>query len=326
MFTSLKATVDKLREPGRFILTGSANVLLLPQLADSLVGRMEILRLHPLAQTELESGASAFIQALFDSSFSAGTAGVRQGKALAERVAVGGYPAAIARKKAPRRAIWYRDYIDTLIQRDIRDVARITALHALPRLLTLAAGQSAHLVNVSELAAPFQISRPTIREYLTLLSQIFLVEEVPAWHNNRLKRLVKTPKLHMGDTGLLCSLSGLDADALWEDRSVFGQALETFVYLELRRQASWLEERVTFSHFRDKDQVEVGIVMENGRRVAGVEVKASSTVKSDDFAGLRKLQRASGAAFAAGVLLYDGGSVVGFGENLYAVPISTLWA
>ncbi len=326
LFTSLKAAVDQHREPGRFILTGSANVLLLPQLADSLVGRMEILRLHPLAQTELESGASTFIPTLFASGFTAGAVGKRQGKGLAERVAAGGYPTAIAREKAQRRATWYRDYIDTLIQRDIRDLARITALHAVPRLLTLAAGQTARLVNISELAAPFQISRPTIRQYLTLLSQIFLVEELPAWHNNRLKRLVKTPKLHMGDTGLLCGLLGMNAHELWEDRGMFGQVLETFVYLELQRQSSWLEDKITFSHFRDKDQAKVDIVLETGRHVAGVEVKASSTVKSDDFAGLRKLQQASGKAFAAGVLLYDGDAIVGFGESLYAVPISTLWA
>ncbi|TVR90337.1 MAG: ATP-binding protein [Spirochaetaceae bacterium] len=325
LFTSLKAAVDSHREPGRLILTGSANVLLLPQLADSLVGRMEVLRLHPLAQTELESGRSDFIQTVFTASFKAGAFGKRQGKALAERVAAGGYPAAIAREKPQRRATWYRDYIDTLIQRDIRDLARISALHALPRLLALAASQTARLVNVTELAAPFQISRPTIREYLTLLSQIFLVDELPAWHHNRLKRLVKAPKLHIGDSGLLCGLLGLDAHELWEDRGLFGQVLETFIYLELQRQASWREDKVTFSHYRDKDQVEVDIVMETGRQVAGVEVKASSTVKSDDFAGLRKLRQAVGKGFAAGVVLYDGDAVVGFGERLYAVPISTLW-
>lgn len=324
LFTSLKAAVDVRRKPGRFILTGSANVLLVPKLADSLAGRMDILRLHPLSQAELGGKASGFLFRLFLGDFKAGSSGQRQGKALAERVANGGYPAALARVNQRRRAAWYRDYADTLIQRDIRDLARISALDALPRLLALAAGQTSCLVNISELAAPFQVSRPTIREYMTLLSRIFLLEELPPWHSNRLKRLIKTPKLHMGDTGLACSLLGLDAEMLWQDRAVFGRLLETFVYQELRRQASWQAEAITFSHFRDKDQVEVDVVLESQARVAGVEIKAASTVTGDDFKGLRKLQDAARKTFSAGVVLYDGEAVVGFGNNLYAVPISSL--
>ena len=325
LFTSLKATVDARREPGRFILTGSANVLLVPKLADSLAGRMEILRLYPLTQAELIGGATNFLSILFGTGFKAGSSGHRLGRELAEKVAAGGYPAALARATARRRTAWYRDYAETLIQRDIQDLARISALDALPRLLALAAGQSACLINISELAAPFQLSRPTIREYMTLLSRIFLLEELPPWHSNRIKRLVKTPKLHMGDTGLACMLLGLDAEMLWQDRAVFGRLLETFIYQELRRHAGWQEEGVGFSHFRDKDKVEVDLVLESGGRVAGIEVKAAATVTNDDFKGLRKLQDAVQTRFAKGVVLYDGEAVVGFGHNLYAVPISRLW-
>lgn len=325
LFTSLKAAVDEHRQPGRFILTGSANVLLVPRLADSLAGRMDILRLHPLAQTELAQTPSDFLSQLFSAGFKAGKSGHRLGKELAERVAAGGFPSALARASANRRAAWYRAYGDTLIERDIRDLARISALEALPRLLQLAAGYTACLVNVSELAAQFQISRQTIREYLTLLSRIFLVDELPAWHTNRLKRLVKTAKLHIGDTGLACALLYLNGDALWADRPLFGRLLETFVYQELRRQASWQETPTTFSHFRDKDQVEVDVVLEAGGRVAGVEIKAASTITADDFRGLRKLQDASAHAFAAGVVLYDGDAIVGFGDRLYAIPITKLW-
>jgi predicted AAA+ superfamily ATPase len=323
LFTSLKAAVDARRKPGRFILTGSANVLLVPKLADSLAGRMEILRLHPLAQAEVGQQPPDFLGRLFGAGFKAKPTGQRMGKALAERVVGGGFPAALARVSQRRRFAWYRDYADTLIQRDIRDLARISALDALPRLLMAAAGQTACLVNVSEMAAPFQISRQTIREYLTLLSRIFLLDELPPWHSNRLKRLVKTPKLHMGDTGLASALLGLNKDALWADRSLFGRFLETFVYQELRRHASWREAAVAFSYFRDKDQVEVDVVLESEGHVAGVEVKAASTVTIDDFRGLRKLKDATN--FSAGVVLYDGQAVVGFGDRLFAVPISQLW-
>ena len=325
MFTSLKAAVDARREPGRFILTGSANVLLVPKLADSLAGRMDLLRLHPLAQVELAGEDSNFLSVLFTKGFKAGTPGRRLGLSLAERVAAGGYPAALARATARRRAAWYRDYIDTLVQRDVRDLARISALDALPRLLALTAGQTARLLNVTDLSAPFQLSRPTIRDYMTLLARIFLLEELPPWHSNRLSRLIKTPKLHLGDTGLACALLGLDAAALWEDRALYGQLLETFVYQELRRQASWHEEPFAFHHFRDKDGDEVDVVLESGGKLFGVEVKAAATVSSTDFRGLRKLQGAVGTRFLAGVVLYDGDAVVPFGERLYAVPLSRLW-
>lgn len=325
LFTSLKAAVDARRKPGRFILTGSANVLLVPKLADSLAGRMEILRLHPLSQAEISGGTPDFLSALFGSAFKAGATGRRLGRVLAERVAAGGYPAALARATARRQAAWYRDYANTLIQRDVLSLARISVLDALPRLLTLAAGQTACLVNVSELAAPFQVSRPTIREYVTLLSRIFLLEELPTWHSNPMSRLIKTPKLHLGDTGLACSLLGLDAEMLWKDRALFGRILETFVFQELRRQGSWHEQTVFFSHFRDKDKVAVDVVLESAGLLAGVEVKATATVTGDDFRGLRKLQDAAQKDFAAGVVLYDGDAVVPFGNKLYAVPISSLW-
>jgi predicted AAA+ superfamily ATPase len=326
LFTSLKAAVDIRRKPGRFILTGSANVLLIPKLSDSLAGRMEILRLHPLSQAELSSKPSDFLSTIFGATFRSGHSGHRLGQMLAERIAAGGYPAALARDTARRRSAWYRDYAGTLIQRDIRSLARISDLDALPRLLTLSAGQTACLTNVSELAAPFQISRTTIREYVTLLSRIFLLEELPSWHTNRLSRLIKTPKMHVGDTGLACSLLGLDAERLWKERELFGRILETFIFQELRRQASWYEETVSFSHFRDKDKVEVDIVLECAGTVAGVEVKAAATVTGDDFKGLRKLQEAAQRNFAAGVVLYDGDAVVPFGNRLYAVPISSLWS
>jgi uncharacterized protein len=325
LFTSLKAAVDARRKPGRYILTGSAHVLLVPRLADSLAGRMAILRLHPLSQAEIAGSRADFLHALFRGGFRIGAFGRRQGRVLAERITAGGYPAALSRATARRRTAWYRNYIDTLVQRDVLDLTRISRLDAMPRLLEMAAGQTARLINVSDMAAPFQVSRPTIREYLTLLSRIFLLEELPPWHSNRLRRLIKTPKLHLGDTGLVCALFGLDARSLWHDRALFGQVLETFIFQELRRQAGWQEDEISFSHFRDKDKNEVDMVLESGGKLAGVEVKAGSTVTASDFKGLQKLQRSAEKRFAAGVVLYDGDFVVPFGKDLYAVPMSCLW-
>lgn len=330
LFSALKLAVDRHRVPGRFVLTGSTNVLLIPALADSLAGRMQIVPLHPLAQCELASAEPAprpdgFLDALFNGAFSARRVDPL-GNQLLERIVAGGYPAALARPPGRRRTNWYRNYIDALVQRDVRDLARISALDALPRLLALAAAQSAQLLNVSDLALPFQVSRPTINGYITLLERIFLLDRLPPWHSNRTSRLIKSPKLHMGDTGLACALLGVDAAALAKNRNLLGQLLETFALQELRRQASWWNAPCTFHHYRDKDQAEVDIVIERGAlSVAGVEVKAGATVRNSDFRGLRKLAKAAGSRFQCGVVLYDGEACVSFGDGLYAVPIRLLW-
>ena len=326
LFLPLKVEVDRRRTAGRFLLTGSTNILLLPALADSLAGRMGTLRLHPLAQCEIERKPAAFIKKLIGGQFKM-RRGRRMAEQLAIRIAAGGFPAALARKTPSRRKQWYSDYIDSLVQRDVRDLARIASLHALPKLLRLAASQSARLLNISELSSAFQLSRPTIRDYVTLLERIFILDELPPWHSNRLKRLVKTPKLHLTDTGLACALLRLTPHDLWEDRDAFGQMLESFVYGELRRQSCGIEDPIEFSHFRDKDGAEVDIVLEHsGTRISGVEIKASSTVRPSDFRGLRQLRQASGKRFHCGVVLYDGEVTVGFGDGLFAVPLCELWA
>ncbi|MEQ1692989.1 MAG: ATP-binding protein [Gemmatimonas sp.] len=325
LFLAIKDAVDQRRVPGRFMLTGSANVLFVPRVADSLAGRMGILRLHPLAQCELAGRPSRFLDALFGQGFKTRIT-ERLGVSLAERVVAGGYPAALARKTPTRRAAWYRDYVETQVQRDVRDLTRIRSLDAMPRLLRLAATHTARLINVADLAGPFQLTRQTIHDYVTLLERVFLVERLPAWHNNQLSRLVKTPKLHVGDTGLACALLGLDAAHLHGTRDVLGPLLETFVLQELKRQASWRETPITFYHFRDRDGVEVDLVLEQGAgAVAGIEVKAGATVTTSDFRGLRKLQQAAGKQFTHGVVLYDGTTSASFGDGLYAVPIRALW-
>ena len=335
LFSALKVEVDRVRAPGRFLLTGSTNVLHTPALSDSLAGRMETVRLFPLAQCELHDRAGliaaagdwspGFLDALFDGRFETGRA-ERLGRQLGERIVAGGYPAALARPVGRRRVSWYRNYLDAQVQRDVADVARIRSVDVLPRLLSLVAAQTATLFNLSGLAEPFRISRPTIGDYVTVLEQVFLLEQLPPWRSNRLSRLVKTPKLHVADTGLACALLGIDAAGLAADRSLLGRLLETFVYQELRRQASWHEDLMSFFHFRDRDGAEVDIVIERGARdLAGVEVKAGATVTASDFRGLRKLRDAAGSRFAGGVVLYDGEVSVSFGDGLHAVPIRLLW-
>src|SRR6267143_594110 len=207
---------DANRASVRLILTGSSNVLLIPRLSDSLAGRIEILRLYPLSQVELERAPPAFLKALF-SEQQIFPPGRSLGKGIAERIVRGGYPV-VQKRTAKRRDDWNANYIETLVQRDVHELAHIAHLDALPKLLTLAASQTARLANLSELASAFELSRPTIRSYLTLIERLFLVEFLPPWFSNRVKRLVKAPKLHFGDTGLACSLLRLGAAELHNQR------------------------------------------------------------------------------------------------------------
>jgi hypothetical protein len=196
----------------------------------------------------------------------------------------------------------------------------------MPRLLAMAAAYTAQLVNFEALAGPFQLTRPTIQDYVTLLERVFLLERVPPWHSNRLSRLIKTPKLHVTDTGVACALLETNSTGLQANRELFGHLLETFVLQELKRQASWHETPIQFFHFRDKDGVEVDIVLEQGATaLAGVEVKAAATVTDADFRGLRKLKDAAGRRFRSGIVLYDGETSASFGDGMFAVPIRALW-
>ncbi len=325
LFSTIKLLVDEQRSSGRFILTGSANVLLVPRLSDSLAGRMEIQRLFPLTQSELHGAPSRFIDALLAGDFKAGVF-EPLGRELVKRVVAGGYPAALAMNGQTRRSAWYADYVETQVQRDVRDLSRIHALDALPRLLSVSAASTGRLVNFEELASPFEISRNTIQDYVALLERVFLLERLPAWHSNRLNRLVKRPKLHLGDTGVAAALLRVKVEDLLEQRPLFGQLLETFVYQEVRRQASWREDRPALFHFRDRDQSEVDLVIEAGpKALAGIEVKAAASVRTHDFKGLRKLRDAVGAGFRAGALLYDGTTLSEVEDRLFAVPIRLLW-
>ena len=311
--------------PSSFILTGSANVMMVPRLSDSLAGRMGMLRLHPFSQCELTGQAPGFLDALLAGQFRSRVV-ERLGPELVDRMAAGGYPAALARREPDRRAAWYRDYIDSEIQQDVLDLSRIRSLDTLPRLLAVASSHTARLLNVSQLASPFELDRETIHSHIVLLENIFLLQRLQPWFTNRLSRLVKRPKLHMGDTGVACALLGMGAADIQGDRNLFGSLLETFVLQELQRQASAREDRLAFYYFRDREGYEVDIVIERGiRAVAGVEVKAAASVTDHDFRGLRKLREAAGDRFVHGVVLYDGTATIPFGDRFHAVPIRSLW-
>jgi predicted AAA+ superfamily ATPase len=327
LLLAIKESVDRDTRHGRFLLTGSANLMTLPRVADSLAGRMETIRLMPLAQSEiLEQPAPSFLATLFAGK--APAAGpLRLGADLVELVLAGGYPEALERKTWSRRQDWYTNYVEAVVGRDVRDIANIDQLDRMPRLLRALAEHSGQLINYTGVGASLDLNHVTTQKYAGVLEQLFLVRTLPPWHNNALKRLTKTPKLHFLDSGLLAALRGLTPERIAADRSNFGAALETFVFAEVLKLTSWSGDRFALSHFRDKEQDEVDIVLEDREgRIVGLEVKASATVRNEDFAGLRKLAEAAGSRFAFGSVLYDHDQIVPFGDRMAAVPLSSLWA
>jgi len=323
LLPAIKASVDRDRRAGRFLLTGSANVLLLSRVSESLAGRMETHVLWPLSQGEIDEHEERFIEHLFGESRPPPHSETET--ALAERVARGGFPPAVART-GRRRAAWLDAYVDAVIQREVRELANLDRLATLPRLVSLLATRTASLLNMAELSRAAGIPQTTLQRYLTLLEHVFLLVRIPAWHANLGKRLVRSPKLHLVDSGLACRARGVTAERLVSDPVTFGPLLESFVGMELVKQASWSDRAVRVHHFRTSAGREVDFVLEDRQGlVAGVEVKASATIGANDFVGLRVLEEALGDRFVRGVVLHKGRVAVPFGERLAAWPIETLW-
>lgn len=328
IFLELKAAVDRDRRPGRFLLTGSANVMLLPTVADSLAGRLEVLSLLPLSSAEL-AGEPGFNRAdwLFDGALDAFALPPCDRAALSARLLAGGFPEAQARTSPPRRAAWFENYLQAILQRDVRELANIEQLTELPDLLQLLAERSAGLLNFAEISRGLGLPQTTLKRYFALLETIFLIDRLPAWNRNPGKRLVKSPKVFVRDTGLLAHLRELSAEGLERAPGLPGALVETFVLDELRKHLAFSTRGLRLSHYRTQGGHEVDFVLESrsGARLVGIEVKASATVDAGDFKGMRHLKE-SEPTFARGIVLYSGRELVPFAADLFAVPLSMWWA
>ncbi len=329
LLLAIKQSVDEDQRPGRFLLTGSANLMALPTVADSLAGRMETLHLLPLAQCEVRGGVDGkrgrWLEAVFSG---APPAPVRPavGAELVRIVLGGGYPEAIARETPRRRAAWARQYIDALIQRDVRDIADIHKLDVLSRLLDALAQVAGQACNFAQLGGQLGLDQKTAARYLSIFEHLYLLRRIPVWSGNNLSRLVKTARFQFIDSGLLAALSGASMETLARDRAGFGRLLESFVFGELLKLISWSDEPWRISYYRDHDQYEVDLVVENvAGDIVGIEVKAGATVRDGDLRGLRKLADLAGSRFVAGIVLYDGEQVLPMGEKLWLSPLSALW-
>lgn len=325
LLLAIKKSVDEDYRPGRFLLTGSANVLTLPRVADSLAGRIETIRMLPLARAEIEGRTPTFLERLFQGRIQSCREAIL-GEDLVRLVLSGGFPEALVRESERRRQDWSRSYLTSVLSRDLRDIADIEKLTELPKFVRILAEQSGQLANYSQFGAAINVSHKTGQRYVGLLEQVFLVSVLRPWFTNALKRIAKTPKVHFLDSGLLAAIRGLNFARVKSERTQFGALLESFVFSEVLKLMAASDLRLEPYHFRDQQMHEVDIVLErDDGMVAGIEVKASATVKSSDFSGLRTLAEACGRQFAYGVVLYDGANLVPFGDRIAAAPLSSLW-
>ncbi len=322
LFPAIKVVVDRDRQPGTFLLTGSADVLLLPRLSESLAGST----LWPLSQGEIRGVIEGCVDALFAENLPRMPASSESRPTLVRQALIGGYPEAVRRTSEARRRAWFGSYVTTILERDVRDLANIEGLTELPRLLSLLAARAPSLLNFAELSRSSALPQSTLKRYMTLLEATFLLQSLPAWSGNLSRRLVRSPKVLLNDTGLAAYLLGLSEQRLNTDPRLAGPLLENFVVMELRKQASWSHTQPNFFHMRTHTGQEVDIVLEaTDGRVVGIEVKASATVGPGDFKALRALAADIGSRFQRGVVMYTGRESLPFGPRLQALPVDALW-
>lgn len=325
LILALKRSVDDTPQPGRFLVTGSVDLFRSTVSPDSLAGRVETVELLPFSQAEMEGRrVPSFLQRAFTGDFPV-RENVGRTPQLIERIVAGGYPEAVARANPARRRAWLLAYARSLAERDVADIADVTKTLALSRLIDHAAVAAGQTVNLSALAALLGVDAKTVDRWLRLLEQMFVLRRVPAWHRSELKRLVRTPKLHFLDSGLLAALRRANPPDLAADRSRLGSMLEGFVFSELSKLLSQSTDPVSISHYRDRDQIEVDFVLEQSGMVVGIEVKAAATVYPRDLRGLERLKDAVRGPMACGILLHDGDQIARVGDGLFAMPVSCLW-
>lgn len=323
LFLAIKLLVDRERRPGQFLLTGSANVLVLPKVADSLAGRMEPIELLPLSQAEIEGSPGGFIDHTLSSEPFPSWDGTND---LAKRIARGGFPEPFERSSDARREAWFQSYVRTVLDRDVRDLANVTGLTQMPRLLSLLAARSGSPLNVASLSVDTGVPHTTLTRYVDLFKALFLLQLVPAWSANAEARLARSPKAYLVDTGLLCYLTGLDAKGLATDTFRFEAAAKTLVATELLKLSHTSATKPRLHHLRTVKQKEVDFVLEaRDGRIVGIDVITERAVSSQQLHGLRFLEELAGPAFHRGIALYDGDETIQLDQNMIALPIRALW-
>lgn len=323
----IKLSVDRDRRPGAFLLTGSANVLLLPKVADSLAGRMEVLTMRTLSQGEIIGFTENFIDRVAADEFHPAIKIVHDDRStLFGKMLIGGYPEALARKAESRRSTWFESYLSTLLFRDVRDLANIDGLADMSRLASILAARSGGMTNFSDISRSIGMPQTTLKRYISLFEQLFIVEHLPAYSGSLIKRVLRSPKLYFSDSGLFSNLQGLSWEKIKFENTLAGMLMENFVYSEIKKQTAWNQTRVRVMHYRTSSGHEVDLVLElPSSEIIGIEIKSAAAVDGNAFKGLKVLAEDVGKKFKRGIVIYTGEKSVAFADNMFAVPVETLW-
>jgi uncharacterized protein len=322
---AIKKYIDTDRTNRRFILTGSADVMTLPKLSESLAGRIEIHNLWSLSQDEIRGKKSSFLDKLIDPSNPFHT-GATSWEDIINILTIGGYPEILSRKNEQRRIKWFEAYINSILQKDIKELANIEKISEIPNLLEILAGRVGSTVNLADISRLLGMPASTVKRYYMLLQHVFLIKEIPAWTPNFEGRFVKMPKIFISDTGVLCYLRGDTHTSLLHDRNRVGAVMENFVIMEIIKQMSWSPLGFKPYHFRDHKGIEVDLLLENRQKhIYGIEIKTSASVKSSDFKGLEYFAEHNPKNFKKGIVFYTGDQYIQFSEKMHAVPLSLLW-
>lgn len=315
---------DKSSANGRYLLTGSANIMALPQLSDALVGRMRVLTLYPLSALEISGGKGDFLSRLMSNGFKPAT--IKRKGHITDIIKQATFPE-ITDEDNERRRQWFESYITTILQRDVRQIADIAKLGVLPNLLKVLAGRAGGLVNEADISRAIGQNAVTAKNYRVLLQMMFLTFDVKPWFRNIGKRLVKSPKSYIIDTSLLCHLQQVDMENVAiNDPYLFGHIFENFVATELIKQLSSSVDPAELYHFRTSDGKEVDFVLERpDGKLASIEVKGRDAVSEADFKGLKELGKQTKDDFICGIVLYRGNKVIPFGDRMWAVPVDAMW-
>lgn len=327
IFIPLKKIVDEQKKYGQFLLTGSANVLMLPKLSESLAGRMMIYTMWPLSQSEIRDLSSHnFINKVFQKDAIFKNTEELSDDEWSEILIKGGYPASLRSKTHKQRNIWFKSYLATILQRDIKTLSDIEGLREIPNILSILATRVGNFINLSDVGRVSRIKTTTMQRYFALLKMVFLILDVPGWYTNREKRLVKSPKVFLNDTGLLCHLLGLDRDALKSNKTLGGHVFENFICMELIKQMGWSDVNAELHHFRTHTGQEVDFVLEGPEgKIVGIEVKYKKSCNLSDLNGLKKLKELSGEKFYKGIILYQGNKPIFMDKDIVALPAASLW-
>lgn len=327
LFLPIKSEIDSDRKPGIYILTGSANPLLVPHLGDALTGRMGICNLWPLSQGELLGIKETFIDRVFDKKSWSSEYPLLSKKELLQKIALGGFPTLHTLNSEQERREWCNDYLFNALQKDINELSKIERFSQIPALFNGIANRVGSTLNIEELSRIAHTSPATVRRYMQLLESLFLLYRVSAWSKNRDKKLVKSPKIYFSDTALLMHILGINEERLFNLPNLFGHVAENFVIMEIVKQITWSDQAPYLYHFRQENGAEVDLVLETfSGKLVGIEIKISEVVRENDLKGLLALKELSKETFYQGIIFYMGDKVVPFGNNCYAIPISALWA